>query len=508
MKLCLSILQDGLSFPSELLHPEKEPSISRYVFHYGEPVLCRGLVYLAYARNLTDEIQFEEGSALICVGKPSSFYLRSDIPLLILPEKIDMILLGNELGKVFQRYNELELLLNEALQVGHGLQTLSEIAQPYFQNELTIVDSGHLVLAHSFCSVNTQVYSEEKTEGGMNMVPVEVISWLTNDKTWVKTKSETKPFMYQTGIFDQRLLIINIINDTEFEWRVMLGETDHPFRPYDEYLLTFFTNYVRKAYVRSLGGKEFRGIHNLKDILQVMLSGREVEPWRLTHALPFLHHHEGSSFLCTCLRPEYWDSSFDTISYYCDQITKRFVGTIAVDYEGDIVCLIDLHHYEDSANAFNRQFITFIRDNNFRMGTSEVFKDIMPLKNYYHQAEIALACGIEENPSKWIHHFYEQAVNYLVKQVSSELGSRTLCAEKILMLHDYDRKNNSTYIETAACYLSTHFSITQTAKKLNIHRATMVYRLKRIEEIAGIDFRNNELNLFYQLSIRTLSIME
>ena len=42
----------------------------------------------------------------------------------------------------------------------------------------------------------------------------------------------------------------------------------------------------------------------------------------------------------------------------------------------------------------------------------------------------------------------------------------------------------------------------QASAALFVHRATMVYRLKRIQEIGGIDFNDADQVLYLQLSFR------
>lgn len=42
----------------------------------------------------------------------------------------------------------------------------------------------------------------------------------------------------------------------------------------------------------------------------------------------------------------------------------------------------------------------------------------------------------------------------------------------------------------------------KTASELYVHRATMMYRLKRLREIAGIDFDDADQMLYLQLSFR------
>lgn len=508
MHLRLSLLKDELPFPSEPINAEDDVVVARSAFLAGEQRLSGGIVHLADARALPSSPTFEEGAALICAGRPGECYLSSRLPMLVLPESADLAVVSNELGRIFQKYNDLETRLDDSLIRGCGLQELVDIMAPYFQNELSVVDSNHLILAHSYDSFRILGRADSEAPRNSKMVPLEIIGFFANNKRWVEMKTETQPFIYDEGIFDQRLLCVNIISDVEFNCRVMVGESDHPFRPYDEHLLTFFAGYVRKAHERTLDGRESREIYTLHDALRAVLNGDEVEPWRLKHGLSVMGHAKGAQLICICIRPEYLDDSTDTIAYFCSQMNRLFPGAAALEFNGNIICLGAIDRYGPSPDSFLKAVTPFVRDNNFRLGASEPFTDITLFKDHYRQAEIALTYGIEERPSQWVHRFHEQAVNYMMRQAGKETGIRALCAQRVLALHDYDTANQSSYIETMDCYFENHLSITRTAEALKVHRATMVYRVKRIEEICGIDFQDAERNLFYQLSIRLLMLME
>lgn len=507
MELCMSLIKDELPFESQLLHAEELPMTKRFAFLRGETHLDPGYVYLTTAEDLPEDVICEYGSSLICIGEPPRAFRFKKIPVLVVPEDIDIFQLANELGLVFQKYDVLEDQMNKMLQEGKGLQEMAEFMCPFFMNEITIVDAGHRYQAHAYFSRNSHEDPTVVTLEGKEMVPIEIISFFSNNKRWVEVRTETEPFIYDEGILDFRLLCINIMEEGNFAWRVMLNETDHEFRPYDVHLLTFFAKYVQKVYDRSLAGTDLENIDKLKDLFYLLLSGGHVEAWRIKHALLVAGHPENSRFLCVSIRPKSWDDSTESLAYYSLNVGKMFPGVVTIEFRGDIVCLVGLTPYESSAERFTEAITPFIRDNNFRVGISEVFDDALRSENHYRQADIALSYGIAEEPSKWVHRFHEQAVSYMVRYIGEHLGIETLCAECVLRLRAYDKENDSTYIKTMESYFSNHLNISRTAKALNIHRATMIYRLNRIEELSGIDFQNAEKNLYYQLSVKLLELM-
>ena len=77
-----------------------------------------------------------------------------------------------------------------------------------------------------------------------------------------------------------------------------------------------------------------------------------------------------------------------------------------------------------------------------------------------------------------------------------------LLGHEIAQLGKHDKKHGTSYVKTLHAYLRNNMNAKKTAEDLFIHRATMMHRLKRIQEIAGIDFSNHDQVLYLQLSFR------
>lgn len=514
MELCLSLLRDELPYTSELYCPKEElpsfsePLFSQFMFYHEDQPLDEKFLVIAYAEDLPEKIDSSKNIALLCIGKPTQKYTKTKIPTLAILEEVNLRLLVNSINAIFQRYNTLESELNNAVDNGSNIQGLVDIMHPFVGNELNVSDSNHRMVAHSFEIFRNITRSGFIVDKDRDTLPVEVIGFFINNKRWVEVRTETAPFIYDEGIFVNSLLCQNILDEKEFIYRISIGETEFPFRSYDPYLLVFFSKFVKRVYERVSGSKELGRIDTLADALHTLLLGKKVEPWRVYHGLSVMKYDKNSRFLCLCLRPKFWDESMKTNAYYCEQIRKLFRSIIALEYEEDIICLVNSDFYSSSTGTLLNEINPFIRDNNFRLGVSELFSDILLFRNYYLQAEIALSYGLEETPSQWVHQFHEQVINYIIKSSSKDVGVPTLCAEEILVLYHHDREHNSDYIETVECYYECNFNATETAAKLRVHRTTFLYRLKKIEEISGIDFTDSEKNLHYQLSIKSLKLID
>ncbi len=142
--------------------------------------------------------------------------------------------------------------------------------------------------------------------------------------------------------------------------------------------------------------------------------------------------------------------------------------------------------------------------------------------------EYKVVCGIGKaysNPTELFRSFQEAKVAYdlgLLLNIEipffSELG-----LERIIYKHDlqdlkeyyetilgnlekYDASNDGDLMVTLETFAANHFDITQTSKALFLHRNTLRYRLKRIEEILNIklDDFNIKLDISAAFKIKQL----
>lgn len=188
--------------------------------------------------------------------------------------------------------------------------------------------------------------------------------------------------------------------------------------------------------------------------------------------------------------------------FYCQYIMQQFSGIFPLCHKDNIVLLISQNIYE-TADDFIQAFSIFLRENNFRMGLSNPCHDLKQLYHYYQQAEIAFSYGMQRNEMIWTHKFSDYLLDYFLQPMRS-MPAELLCAEELQILKEYDEKNNSDYLLTLKTYIDNQMNAVQTAKELYVHHATMVFRLKRLKELTGIDFKDTEKIVHLYLSFRIL----
>ena len=86
-------------------------------------------------------------------------------------------------------------------------------------------------------------------------------------------------------------------------------------------------------------------------------------------------------------------------------------------------------------------------------------------------------------------------------QLLEEMG------EGLLMpLIQYDRKHGSNYVEILEQYLLNNGSIQAVAKKMFMHRNTVIYKLGNIKKLLGTDFESADDRMRYMIACMLLHL--
>lgn len=149
------------------------------------------------------------------------------------------------------------------------------------------------------------------------------------------------------------------------------------------------------------------------------------------------------------------------------------MGNRPQDYESDFQKTLSSLHYSLSNEI--RSKIT--------LGVGEYKKNDLGIRESYREADTALRLGKQ----LWgVGHVYHYDAFGVVAPLFSGITEQNINLPKEII-----KKLNASprLMETLETYFDMDISLTRTAKKLGLHRNTLVYRLEKIGEITGYDPR-------------------
>ena len=171
---------------------------------------------------------------------------------------------------------------------------------------------------------------------------------------------------------------------------------------------------------------------------------------------------------------------------------------------GELMAVVNLndakkHNLPDE--SYIRQLDRFLADNSLYTGLSNLFTDFYRLCDYRKQARTALELGLEAGTDEHIFMFSSYVPAYIRKKILEDFPASELFPSLYYKLKNYDEANNTDYLHTLEVYLEYDMNAVQAANALYIHRATIIYRIKKICEIGQTDLKNKEELLYLQLML-------
>ncbi|HEX6508355.1 MAG TPA: helix-turn-helix domain-containing protein [Chloroflexota bacterium] len=127
--------------------------------------------------------------------------------------------------------------------------------------------------------------------------------------------------------------------------------------------------------------------------------------------------------------------------------------------------------------------------------------ELSKLQHSYKEAEHALRIGTAFSGPSSTAAFDDLGAYRLLFHLRDQPELRTFCEETVGALENYDEQHKSHLVDTLAAFLDLQGNISETARSLHLHRNGLLYRLSRIEKIAGCDLGNSAQRLALQLAL-------
>lgn len=228
---------------------------------------------------------------------------------------------------------------------------------------------------------------------------------------------------------------------------------------------------------------------NREQSLRLMLGGEiesdEFETLAAEHAIPFARRRCVVSFRTQEMEAE----------------TAMQLLTAEKDSEEDLMAVMGRHTVavlktveDDAAYDEVLQYAqaveeTFLTEYGAAVltGISDPCEQITDIPEAYRQARAAIAIGGGFHPNRSIFIYRNLLLERFLTDVPGEM-----CADYNAQI--FNRKTarlfNEEMLRTIETFFDNSLNLSETARKLYIHRNTLVYRLEKIQRITGLDLRN------------------
>lgn len=132
------------------------------------------------------------------------------------------------------------------------------------------------------------------------------------------------------------------------------------------------------------------------------------------------------------------------------------------------------------------------------IGVSSIVDNLKDLARAYKEAQVALEVGKVFETEKNIISYENLGIGRLIYQLPTTLCEMFL--QEVFKKGSLESLDRETLM-TIQCFFENNLNVSETSRKLFVHRNTLVYRLEKIRKITGLDLREFEHAITFKVAL-------
>jgi carbohydrate diacid regulator len=151
------------------------------------------------------------------------------------------------------------------------------------------------------------------------------------------------------------------------------------------------------------------------------------------------------------------------------------------------------------ADTLNTEFYTKVT-----IGISTIVETIKDLAGAYKEAQVAIEVGKVFETEKNIIGYENLGIGRLIYQLPTTLCEMFL--QEVFKKGSLESLDQETLM-TIQCFFENNLNVSETSRKLFVHRNTLVYRLEKIRKLTGLDLRELEHAITFKVALMVKKYM-
>jgi sugar diacid utilization regulator len=185
------------------------------------------------------------------------------------------------------------------------------------------------------------------------------------------------------------------------------------------------------------------------------------------------------------------------LEYICRNLEERKRNCFIAE-NGEMIYILfyslgkTIREIERKQNEIN-ETMNFLFSFEMWCGKSKVFENINEINTAKFTAEDALNTGIRIKGEGRVYSFEDMVFTCMMEKITKIPEASVYIHPALKVLSEYDKTYNTGFLNTLNVFILSFKDLTNTAKRLKIHRNTLKYRLQKITELCNIDLTNHVL---------------
>ena len=508
MKLNLGVIMDCLETPYERAVgcPGGAMNLIGICPFIAERPYAKDILYLAQWPQLRDLLRLPEN--VICLGgggSASAFFDKHQVNGLIYSSDSNQSGIMLEVQNIFFKYADHERALLEALLTNKPLQTVLNASAVFLDCHVSLYGSDFTLLGYSDVNLppDSDVIWQETLAANRCVLPMNPSEKVKD----LQSRSKACPRSAFLNSSDDSRNQISI----SFDYKnsrvatLIFSKTNGALSSHHLWLVDCIADILHKTVI-----ERYNTFVDVHDYFRASL----------TTALRYSTVME-SKFLHTNMARLGWRTNDDyqillvklpptdrNISHFLYDYENIFAGSycdcVAFWYDDFIFLLL----HNEACSSLEKNIPLLKKQLNLNNGSCSIgmkFCDFNILKLQYNLA--MLPHRVTSLSRSRIKYYRDVLDIHIINDLSSCFPLRAVCHHAACRLQEYDIANKTNFLETLEVYLFNNRSLLTASGKLFIHRSTLAYRIKCIENIIPMQLEDPHERLHILLSCMALRLI-
>ena len=436
---------------------------------------------------------------------PADYKKPQFVNLTVLPGDTDLEDVYARLCNLLLDYTETMTAaanLLSSLAKARGLESIVAIAYKALGNPIIVNDKSWkaLAIASDVTESDDIAWNEFMTNGALSL---EVVSANAKEKLTDRIEQSEMPLWCKEVNMKYPRLFCRVSVGSRPVATVAVIEYYRPFVERDYFLLSMLANAISAEmqknkflhYTRGLLYEEF-----LVDLIEERLKNPSV----IDEKVKSLNLGLKQYIHVITIDVKEFDITYFSIPYMRDYLEKMISGSKAIIFSDKITMISSYAGERELFESDAVKLRDFLGEYNLHAGFSRAFTKLEALREHYQQSLEALELGTHIDSDTTIYAYDDYAIYHIAKVCADTADLHQFYHPKLEYLLAYDADHKTSFTDSLYMYLKHSRNITNTAKALHLHRNSMIYHLKRIEEILNFSLSDNEMLLHIELSFRLM----
>ena len=453
--------------------------------------------YIYIASGYQSELEsLPDGNALVCLFTPEPDVLNRFCCLLIRDCTLHRLL--NLIFRMEQRCGQLEQEMTALLQQPDAFSSCVSLLSAFLGNPAYAMDTRFKLLAID--SSKDLMYSSLTLKRLLEQVymPINTVEAILKSDTWMQSVKTTEPVLMSMPEFYCPFINCAIRFHDKVQGYLIIVGLARNIVPGDIDIVSELMNVINRIAMASIISPSMRGEYYEQFFLDVIM-GKLSDQRLMAEQLQPMHWLLNDSYavLVCKINPER-SSMNETIFMRLAHLSD---GRPCIR-EDHLYCIFHIQS-DSQLRQTEKKIISLLKSSHINGCLSSAFEGFRNLRQQVQITDNILEIGMRMHPGKSLYRVADYRLSYLFHLCEKSCRLDFFVHPSITLLEEYDLQHNTDFLPTLYIYLINGLALNDTAKKLNIHRNTLRYRLERITGLTGLDLKENgqilELLLSYEI---------